>query len=106
MVISRTPTPYVPNAVFFAMEYFEHGDLYQYLNSPQGASCAEEDAEFIANQLLQALNIMHGLGFAHRDLKHQVCPRSNNRLRHVTRVILGVEDAMPTELTKTFRTSL
>jgi serine/threonine protein kinase len=54
------------------MEYFRLGDLHRYINSAEGASCAEQDAKAIAYQLLQGLNIMHAIGFAHRDLKPQV----------------------------------
>jgi serine/threonine protein kinase len=54
------------------MEYFALGDLHQYINSSEGSLCAERDVKVIAYQILQGLDIMHGMGFAHRDLKPHV----------------------------------
>jgi serine/threonine protein kinase len=56
-------------SVFLAMEYLEHGDLAQHIN----IISTEEEVRQITNNLLDGLKIMHGEGFAHRDLKPQVC---------------------------------
>lgn len=47
------------------MEYFKHGDLQQYHSKP----FPELEARQIAIQVMEALEIMHGTGFAHRDMK-------------------------------------
>lgn len=49
------------------MEYFELGDLENYIN-PQ---MTEQDAKVITTQLLEGLKILHGYNWAHRDLKPQ-----------------------------------
>ena len=55
--------------ISLAMEYFELGDLSNHIKAGQ---ITEHDAKDIANDLLQALKIMHSEGFTHRDLKPQV----------------------------------
>ncbi|KAG8531921.1 uncharacterized protein KY384_003557 [Bacidia gigantensis] len=55
------------DAVYLAMEYFEHGDLAQNLD----AKIAEPDARIIAKQLLEGLTLLHSQEWAHRDLKPQ-----------------------------------
>ena len=55
------------DSVFLAMEYFDHGDLTQYIR--QGLT--ERDAQVIGKQLLEGLAILHGQNWAHRDLKPQ-----------------------------------
>jgi serine/threonine protein kinase len=62
------------------MEYFALGDLHQYINSSEGPLCGEKEAKVIAYQLLQGLDIMHGMGFAHRDLKPHVGWLSNSQV--------------------------
>lgn len=52
-------------SIFFAMEYFELGDLDKYITS----ELTESDAKVIGRQLLEGLEILHGDGLAHRDLK-------------------------------------
>lgn len=49
------------------MEYFEHGDLQEYMN--KAGKLLEEDARSISYQMLEGLKEMHENGFAHRDLK-------------------------------------
>lgn len=56
--------------VFIAMEYIEHGDLSQYLKSPDSRPNARE----ITRQLLEGLTILHDKKICHRDLKPQVGP--------------------------------
>jgi len=53
---------------FIAMEYFEHGDLQNYLDQPFSEAHAKE----ITSQLVEGLGYMHENGFAHRDLKPKV----------------------------------
>ena len=62
------------DSIFLAMEYFPLGDLYRVLTASESSGATEEDARYIASQLLYCLQIMHGLGITHRDLKPQVCP--------------------------------
>ena len=59
--------------VFLAMEYFKHGDLQNFMDSP----LAERDVGIVTRQLLEGLNVMHKLGFTHRDLKPQVSTPSD-----------------------------
>ncbi|KAL5379199.1 hypothetical protein DPSP01_008648 [Paraphaeosphaeria sporulosa] len=49
------------------MEYFEHGDLQEYMNT--AGRMSEDDARSITYQILEGLYQMHDNGFAHRDLK-------------------------------------
>ena len=49
------------------MEYVKHGDLKGYMDS----GLTEDDTKQIATQILEALEIMHGYGFTHRDIKPQ-----------------------------------
>lgn len=59
-----------PDAVFITMEFFEHGDLQHYLDTlPSGGTIPEVEAQIVAYQILEGLEIMHKNGFAHRDLK-------------------------------------
>lgn len=55
------------------MEYFENGDLARHIPTIS----TEDEVRQITTDLLDGLRIMHAEGFAHRDLKPQVCP--NNR---------------------------
>ncbi|KAJ5159252.1 Tetratricopeptide-like helical [Penicillium coprophilum] len=56
-----------PSQLFIAMEYLELGDLFAYLQSRPPVP--EAEAKEIAYQILEGLTMMHGNGFAHRDLK-------------------------------------
>ncbi|KAF1957172.1 kinase-like protein [Byssothecium circinans] len=53
--------------VFIAMEYFEHGDLENYLLEVR--NMPENDVRIISNQVLKGVEQMHVNRFAHRDLK-------------------------------------
>ena len=55
------------------MEYFKHGDLQNFMDSP----LPERDVGIITRQLLEGLNVMHKHGFTHRDLKPQVSTPSD-----------------------------
>ena len=50
------------------MEYLPNGDLHQYLSSP----LPEKESQQIVLQILEGLQFMHDVGFAHRDLKPAV----------------------------------
>ncbi|MCJ1345121.1 hypothetical protein MMC31_003326 [Peltigera leucophlebia] len=52
-------------SVFLAMEYFELGNLENYI-TPE---LTENDAKMIGRQLLEGLQVLNGYGMAHRDLK-------------------------------------
>ena len=52
-------------SVYLAMEYFEHGDLGQHLDTV----LAETEVRVISGQLLEGLAALHGQNWAHRDLK-------------------------------------
>lgn len=54
------------------MEYLELGDLHHYLQDK--APLPEPDVRDISHQILDGLCLMHGNGFAHRDLKLKVGP--------------------------------
>jgi serine/threonine protein kinase len=56
------------DSVFFAMEFFQHGDLSVHTASIR----EEEEIKDITMGVLRGLNIMHTEGFTHRDLKPQV----------------------------------
>ena len=62
------------------MEYFEERDLSTFITE---AKTLERDARDIAENLLQALVMIHSQGFTHRDLKPQVSgPFSEYPLLH------------------------
>ena len=50
------------------MEYLPHGDLHKYLGSP----LPEKEGQQIVLQILEGLQFMHEIEFAHRDLKPAV----------------------------------
>lgn len=57
------------------MEYCELGDLQCYLKNAQlcpDSRLPEGQVQDIAAQILDALSLMHGENFAHRDLKPAV----------------------------------
>nr|POE87756.1 putative wd repeat-containing protein [Quercus suber] len=51
--------------IFITLEYLKHGDLQQYLGTP----LPEREGQHLVHQILEGLSFMHGIGFAHRDLK-------------------------------------
>lgn len=67
----------VDRKVFIAMEYFEHGDLWQSVSKP----LPEESVRLIMFQIAEALCILHEKGLTHRDVKPQVM---KNRVERVT----------------------
>ncbi|UNI19683.1 hypothetical protein JDV02_005855 [Purpureocillium takamizusanense] len=54
------------NYLYVTMEYFPAGDLQAYLDENP---LAEDEARQIAIQVLRGLVLMHGEGYAHRDIK-------------------------------------
>jgi serine/threonine protein kinase len=52
------------------MEYFQNGDLHKVIEN--FGPCTESGAKRITMQLLEGLDVMHEMGFTHRDLKPQV----------------------------------
>jgi len=62
--------------VFIAVEYFQHGDLHDYLSS--APPLPEVEAQQITSQILEGLSFMHDNAFAHRDLKPRVSPPSDS----------------------------
>lgn len=57
--------------ICIAMEYCPKGDLFLYLS--EHGTIAETHTQDIISQVLQGVGIMHQAGFAHRDIKPQVC---------------------------------
>ncbi len=57
------------NTVYMSMEFFELGDLSQYVHT----ILDEDEVQLLAQQLAQGLKIMHGEGIVHRDMKPKVC---------------------------------
>lgn len=55
--------------IYLAMEYIENGDLHNYIGS---SGRPENEARLITKQILMGLEVMHGYGICHRDLKPQV----------------------------------
>nr|POF22312.1 vegetative incompatibility protein het-e-1 [Quercus suber] len=53
--------------IYLAMDFFPLGDLSLYIRQP----LPEEQVRDIARQLLRGLQIIHNMGFTHRDLKPQ-----------------------------------
>jgi serine/threonine protein kinase len=67
--------------IYIAMEYFKHGSLDKYLEKERPS---EKEVKVIARQLLEALALMHTIGFAHRNLKPQVGTPKSISLRFPT----------------------
>jgi len=65
------------------MEYIENGDLARYIPTIS----TEDEVRQISTDLLYGLKIMHVEGFAHRDLKPQVCPNNPSRIIHNSRLL-------------------
>ena len=59
------------DSLCIAMEYFPAGDLQTYV--VEHPPVAEDHCCQITSQILSGLALMHAEGFAHRDVKPQVC---------------------------------
>lgn len=57
------------DSVFIAMEHIVLGDLQKHLKQ----ALPEDEAAGVVKQVLEGLECMHDNGFAHRDLKPEVC---------------------------------
>ncbi len=53
---------------YLAIDFYEGGDLYQYLRTHQGR-LAEPQARIVCSEVVLALDHLHRLGFVYRDLK-------------------------------------
>lgn len=53
--------------IFFAMEYMEYGDLSRYIKDLRLVEAKE-----VTRQILEGLEVLHGQGICHRDLKPAV----------------------------------
>jgi serine/threonine protein kinase len=62
------------NFIYIAMDYFELGDLKQYINP---SPLPEKDSISIIWQVIQAVAWLHLDDCAHRDLRPQVRSRAN-----------------------------
>ena len=60
--------------LYIAMEYFEKGDLRQYLAGGMPVPAVK----LLSSQLLEGLNVMHKNGIAHRDIKPEVLIHSHS----------------------------
>ena len=73
-VIGYSPVPFawakrsgkVYEAMFVAMELVVNGELFDYMNS---YPFREQIAHFYFKQLIEGVELMHGEGLVHRDLK-------------------------------------
>lgn len=61
--------------IFLAMEYIQYGDLSEYIKV---SGRAKAEAKEITRQILKGLEILHGEGICHRDLKPQVPPPNSH----------------------------
>lgn len=61
-----------PNDIFIAMELVPHRSLQEYVRQ---VAFVEIEAATIIVQTARALRLIHGMGFAHRDLKPAVGSR-------------------------------
>jgi serine/threonine protein kinase len=64
------------DCLYIAMEYLPSGELYKCLSDR--SKLPEQEAQDITFQILEAISFMHVNDFAHRDLKPQVVPSSQN----------------------------
>ena len=65
-----------PKKVYFIMEYFKNGDLFNYLH--QYKFFMEDTVKFIMIQVYHALNYLHSKNILYRDLKPENIMISDN----------------------------
>ena len=68
-------------SIFITMEHC-HADLHHYVSRERSLSVVE--AQQLTFQILEGLHVMHECGFAHRDLKPNVCMISTFAERYPT----------------------
>ena len=73
------------SSIFLVMEFFGNGDLAQHIPNIS----TKDEVWKITTDLFEGLNIIYTKGFAHRDLKPQVC--SNNPYQSSFASIIIVE---------------
>ncbi|KAJ1963643.1 hypothetical protein IWQ62_003154 [Dispira parvispora] len=57
--------------LYLVMEYVPGGDLFSLLDRSQNAVLSEADARFYIAEIILAINHLHKMGYAHRDIKPQ-----------------------------------
>ena len=55
------------NVQYIALEYWKQGEIFDFV--AQTGRFSEEVARYYFHQLIEALEYMHGVGYAHRDIK-------------------------------------
>lgn len=65
-IAHKTETDKIP-INYMALEYASHGELFDYV--AETGAFKEKVARFYFHQLIDAIEYIHGLGYAHRDLK-------------------------------------
>lgn len=55
------------DVIYIALEYAEHGELFDFI--AETGKFSEEEGRYYFQQLIKALNYLHNLGYAHRDVK-------------------------------------
>lgn len=58
-----------PVSTVLVLEYMPGGDLRTYVGKHRGYALPEPEAAHIMSQVVEAMDCIHGLGIAHRDLK-------------------------------------